>query len=115
MYYLKHPEEGTDIAARAKKRVLKEHTYVKRMEEAMSFIVERGFEGAAAIPGRAIVKDLIKEAGFDTELGAYLTSFKYKRSLALADIIKDINTGEGSLSRAEVLFLMMNEFLQKKA
>ncbi len=114
-HYLEHAEEREEIAARARKRVVKEHTYEKRMEEAMSFLVERGFEGSPSVPGRSMLKDLIKEAGVDTELGAYLARFKGRRSLTLTDIVDDIGMGKGGLSRSEAIFLMMSEFMQKKA
>lgn len=39
-YFLKHPEERREIAQRAKARVLKDHTFEQRMEEALRILKE---------------------------------------------------------------------------
>lgn len=112
-YYLKNGRERKDVARMARKRVLKDHTYTKRMEEAMSFMVERGFCGAPSLPGRYLVKDLIKKAGPETELGRYLLRFLSKRSIEMEDIAKEIREGSGLLTRPEIFFLIMKEMREK--
>ncbi|MFQ5329558.1 MAG: glycosyltransferase, partial [Thermodesulfobacteriota bacterium] len=112
-YYLDHPDERETIARRGRERVLRDHTYGARMAEMMGFLIERGFEGSASLPGRTMVADLLNEAGRETEVGAYLARYRDRRSLELADIVKDIGVGKGNLTRCERIFLAMNEIVKK--
>jgi spore maturation protein CgeB len=40
IYFLKHPEERREIAMKAKKRVLEEHTYFHRIRKLIRFVRE---------------------------------------------------------------------------
>ena len=112
-YFLCRPEERKEIAQMAYKRVVKEHTYEKRMEEMMGFLIERGFQGSSPLPGSYRVKDLLKEAGEGTELKNYLLRFANRRSIDLSDIIEEIGRGSGDITSTESIFIMMNEFLHR--
>ncbi len=113
-YFLKRTKEREDIASRARERVLKEHTYTKRLSEMMDFLIDRGFEGADSIPRRWKVDDLLIEAGRGSELWGYLSRFIDRRTIELPEIVKDIHMGEGALTRPEAIFLIMNEIYNKE-
>ena len=109
--YMKDPEERKAIAERGMLRVQMEHTYERRMEEMIGFIVRSGFRPPWREKRR---RDdpwtVIAEAGADTELGKYLARFAGARSLKLSDIIQDIQKRDGDLSRVERIFLAMETF-----
>lgn len=113
-YYLAHPDERQRLSENARIRALKEHTYKNRMEEMMGFLINKGFRGADSLPGRYKVKDLIKDAGDDIELAGYLKRFIPKRYISLNEITDEIHKGKGVLTKPETMFLMMNEFQNRK-
>ena len=112
-YYLKNGRERKEMARRARERVVRDHTYRRRMEEAMAFMVERGFCGVDSLPRRYLVRDLVKKAGPETELGRYLLRFLPRRSIEMEDIVRDIREGAGSLTRPETIFLIMKEMMER--
>ena len=57
---------------------------------------------------------LIKEAGSETELEKYLAKFKNREKFTFKDIIKDIEKGEGSLTKSESIFLIIHQFIKEK-
>ncbi|MBI5575345.1 MAG: glycosyltransferase [Deltaproteobacteria bacterium] len=109
-HYLAHPDEREAVACKGRQRVLRDHTYEQRMEEMIGFMVRNGF-----VPPWREKRDredperLIEEAGPETELGRYLARFADARSLKLPDIIGEIRSGHGELSRVERIFLALNE------
>ncbi len=112
-YYLKNRDERIEIAVRARQRVLNEHTYDKRMEEMLVFMVERGFypqrKGDGFMP-----EELIIQADGDSELKEFLENFRGRSRISLEDIIEHIRSGEGKLSRTDKIFLMMGELAKIK-
>ncbi len=112
-FYLREERTRREVAKRARERVLREHTYTERMEEAISFMIDRGFRGAASLPGRYLVKDLIRKAGPETELGRYLLRFLSKRSIEMGDIVEEIRGSSGALTRPEIIFLTMWEMRER--
>lgn len=109
-YFLNHPEERREIAHRAQKRALKEHTYRARMEEMLGFLYSRGFQPKPLPPQDRSVDELIAEAEVETDLGVYLSRFRGKDRLTLEDVLNTISEGEGKLSDIEKTFLLMREF-----
>jgi len=107
-YYLKNRDKRIEIAVRARQRVLNEHTYDKRMEEMLAFMVERGFYPQMKGHGFRPEK-LIMQADGDSELKEFLENFKDRNRLSLEDIIEHIRSGEGELSNTEKIFLMIGE------
>ncbi|MCL1925809.1 MAG: glycosyltransferase [Syntrophorhabdaceae bacterium] len=109
--YLEDPEERKAVAERGMRRVQRDHTYKRRMEEMIGFMVRSGLrlpwreERRREDPGK-----LIAEAGADTELGKYLARFAGARNLKLADILQEIKKEKGDLSRVERIFLTMEAF-----
>ena len=111
-YYLNHPAERERIAENARKRVLKEHTYERRMCEMLEYLSDNGFIPAFREQEGEVLKRLVEEAGQDSELGEYLSRFHAREKITLYDIVKEIEESEGDLNVPETLFLTMNEFLK---
>lgn len=109
-YYLFHPEERERIAQKARERVLRDHTYEQRMEDMLTFLVERGYEPPQWKTEGEEVKMLIEEAGRDTELGRYLLRFLNRGRITISDITEEIKGGKGRLSETEKLFMLIKEF-----
>jgi spore maturation protein CgeB len=106
--YLADPEERKAVAERGRQRVLRDHTYERRMEEMIGFMIRTGFRPPwremreREDPGR-----LVRQAGPGTELGEYLSRFAGARSLKLKDVVGEIRSGSGDLTRVERIFLAM--------
>ncbi len=109
-HYREHPEEAKRISEKGRNRVLRDHTYEKRMQEMLEVIVADDYEPACWADNRELVQDLITEADAETEVGRYLSQFNEHEHIALSDIIEKISNEDGDLSRTESIFMMMNEF-----
>lgn len=112
-YYLDNPEERNEIAMRARDRVLREHTYEHRMKEMLDFLFKSGYEPPPWNQEKKDVESLIEAAGKDTELGQYLKQFIDSGDIDIKDIVKKINSGDGSLSRVEKVFLLMDQMKER--
>ena len=109
-HYLGHFEEREAIAERGRRRVLRDHTYEHRMRAMIGFIVRSGFQSPWKAARRREDPGLLAaEAGPDTELGKYLARFAGHPALSLSDVVREIRSGKGDLSRVERVFLAMNE------
>ncbi len=109
-HYLANPEEREALASRGMERVLRDHTYERRMEEMIGRVVRDGYEPPwKAQREREDPARLAAEAGRETELGRYLARFEGLRSLTLRDIVREIRSDNGDLSRAERIFLALSE------
>ncbi len=106
--YLADPEERKAVAAMGRRRVLRDHTYERRMEEMIGHMVRSGFRPAwREMRDREDPARLAAEAGPGTELGEYLGRFAGSRSLRLEDVVREIRSGSGDLARVERIFLAM--------
>ncbi|MBI5741869.1 MAG: glycosyltransferase [Nitrospirae bacterium] len=112
-YYLDNPGEREIIAERAAKRILREHTYEHRMRDMFEFLAGRGFNLCTGSEGGENVEGLIEEAGEGSGLAQYLSRFRDRGRITLSDITEDIYEGAGEISRAESVFLLMNELMKK--
>ncbi|MBE0569820.1 MAG: glycosyltransferase [Deltaproteobacteria bacterium] len=109
-HYLARPEEREAVAEKGRQRVLRDHTYERRMDEMLGHMVRTGLR----LPWKAMRERedpgrLIGEAGPGTELGKYLARFAGLRSLKLEDVVREIRSGGVELSRVERIFLAMKE------
>jgi spore maturation protein CgeB len=110
-YYLQHPEEAETIADASRSRVLKDHTYEHRMNDAIQFI-----EQSCTIPARssdspATIGELIQQSQSDPELVDFLKSLGNLDDLIdLKKIGNRVRHGTGAMSRPEAIFLLMDEF-----
>jgi len=122
-FYLEHTEEREKISENARIKALKFHAFENRMEEMLSCIFKtegdrfikrvQGFKGSG-VQGVNSVGRMMREAGADTELGRFLSRFKDEENLSIKSVVKAIENGEGSLTRPEAIFLMMEQFLTEK-
>tara|TARA_B100000315_G_scaffold255670_1_gene299640 strand:+ start:8220 stop:10028 length:1809 start_codon:yes stop_codon:yes gene_type:complete len=114
-YYLRNPDEKAKIAAQGQLRAKRDHSFENRMREMLSVIFENKIDRLRNLEKKGNhVDQLIKEAGSDTELGRYLAKFKNRDKFTLKDIIEDIEKGEGSLTKPESIFLVINQFIKEK-
>ncbi len=114
-YYLAHADERNHIAMTGRTRAHKDHTYRKRMEQALELIVAKATPRFMALKEKAPTREnLILEAEAETELGQFLSRFKGQDHLTLESIVSEIRRGEGKLTEPEVVFLLMNEFAKYK-
>jgi spore maturation protein CgeB len=109
-YYLTHEEERRNLAQRARQRVLREHTYTHRMQTALQFCEERLPGLAQRKRGPSYVSALKAAAADDPELLEFLSGFPEDQEITLDEIVSRIQVGNGKLSRAEGIFLLMKEF-----
>jgi spore maturation protein CgeB len=108
--YLADPEARAAMAERGRARILAEHTYTHRMAEMFGFLTTRGvLKPSAGSDGYERVEDLVRLAGRESEVGAYLSRFKDRERISLDEIVADIRKGGGALSRTEGLFLLLKE------
>ncbi|MBP2673625.1 MAG: hypothetical protein H6Q84_465 [Deltaproteobacteria bacterium] len=109
-HYLAHPEEREAVAERGRRRALRDHTYERRMETMIGFMIRSGFRPPwKAMREREDPERLVARAGPGTDLGEYLSRFAGSRSLKLEDVVREIRSGGGEISRVERIFLAMNE------
>jgi spore maturation protein CgeB len=106
--FLAAPDDRRAVAARARRRVLEEHTYEHRMAEllatmagAFPHLAERVTERTERWDG--LMADLDRHEG----LAALLERLPDRRWFTLGDVLGTIATGKGAISRAERLFLML--------
>lgn len=106
-YYLAREEERREIAAKARKRVLKEHTYLHRMQDLLIFLEEKvglkSFE-ETKLEIEGLPKALVKE------LEQFLLQNNLKIDSSLEDIVQVIKQGEGELSTLEAALLFLAEW-----
>jgi spore maturation protein CgeB len=107
-HYLARPEERNRIARLGRARVLAEHTYVRRMEELLAVMLAE--EPVMAEKHRfrlAEQERLGKSMDHQEGLRELLDRLPPAVPPALEDIYGVLREGEGSLSRAEKIFLAL--------
>lgn len=115
-YYLERPEERKEIAERARKRVLREHTFESRMAEMLLQVFADDVESLRRrLEERTDRVDyFIEEAGSETELGRYLGKFRNSADFSIKQMVQDIEKGEGDLSKTELLLLMLDQVTKEE-
>ncbi len=108
-YYLKRPEERQRIASAGYKRALADHTYDLRMAEALNTIY--AFEQKPASTRHPNhIENLMRDAEGDDDLLSLLKELQGEGVVTLDQIVERIQKRQGDLSKAELIFLLMNEF-----
>jgi spore maturation protein CgeB len=107
-YYLDHADERQEIAARARRRAEAEHTYRRRMQQALDAL------RASPVPlvprGRgSSVEAVLHEAREEPGLAAILQRLAPDQLLDERALSLAVERGEGPLSREERIVLMMRE------
>jgi spore maturation protein CgeB len=107
-YYLARPDERCRFAQLGMARVLREHTYVRRMEELLAVMLADQPVMAAKHGARMDEHDRLRE-NIDRQEGLREILERLPPAIppTLADIYGALREGEGSLSRAEKIFLAL--------
>ena len=110
-YYLARPDERAAFAARARSRVLGEHTYVHRARQMLDFILERH---GARIQAKGVrvqrtVGEVAERVGHDTPLGRYLATLPPDRLFTQETINESIPVLGTKLDYPEALFAYLRE------
>jgi spore maturation protein CgeB len=107
-HYLAQPEERNRFAQLGRARVLREHTYIRRMEELLAVMLVDQSAMAQKHATRMNEQDLMREEiNHQVGLRELLDRLPLAVSPTLADIYGAIREREGSLSRAEKIFLAL--------
>jgi spore maturation protein CgeB len=114
-YYLEREEERAAMAAKARERALREHTFEHRMREMLVRIYgdclpDLKTRVDARLDG---VDYLIEQAGSGTELGEYLKQFKNADNFSMKTITDRIAKGEEALTGNELLLLMVDQVVKE--
>jgi spore maturation protein CgeB len=107
-HYLTRPEERIRIAGLGRKRVLREHTYLRRMEELLAIVLAD--QPVMAEKHRSRMDEQVRlREGIDQQEGLkeLLDRLPPATPPTLAGIYGTLREGEGSLSRAEKIFLAL--------
>lgn len=96
-----------NIADAARERVLREHTYVHRMQSALRHIYEIPSSVPTAV---TTIADLKTAAWGDDEFISFLSQFDDSESATLAKLMAKVSPDKHRLSRSEKIVMLMNEF-----
>lgn len=112
-HYLNNPGARASMAAKARDRALREHTFERRMTELLIRVYQDrlGELRQRKDTGARQRGHLIEQAGESAELGRYLRQFEKTKSLSLKNIVKSIEKGEGELTNNELLLLMVDQIV----
>lgn len=108
-YYLSHPEERLEIAARARSRALGEHTYRHRMETALDLLRSGSIPLAPRRRTQITVGDTIDQSSDEPELREILGRVPRDDAMDYRAVSLAVGRGSGELSREEKLLLFMRE------
>lgn len=108
-YFLNNPQKREEYAAKARKRVLTDHTYEQRMETLLAYIGQNFPKFAAASSGES---DALSD--LSPELKAGLKELTAKLGLApdaaFDDIVARIRQRQGELNELETAILFLDEW-----
>lgn len=108
-HYLDHPEERAVVAAAARRRVLREHTYRHRMQTLLETVCARDGDRLLARPRAETVADAARREG-ETPLGTLLRRLPPETPFTLDGMVQRLLRHEGDLSEAEALILFLHQF-----
>ena len=107
-HFLARPEERNHFAEQGRARVLREHTYVRRMEELLTVMLVDHPVIAEKHSFRMDEKNRLREGMLRQEgLGELLDRLPPTVLPTLTDVYGTLGAGEGKLSRAEKIFLAL--------
>lgn len=108
-YYLARPEEREVVAARARQRVLREHTYEQRMASLIAFVRERRPDWPAARrQDEALMAELPE--GLRQEVGALLDRLGLAADVGFADLVQAVRRQQGELNDLDAAILFLDEW-----
>lgn len=110
-YYLAHPEERREVAARARERTLRAHTYEVRAQQMLDLIFAR--HGARilrrGVRSQRTVGEMRDETGPDTDLGRYLSMLPPDLLFTQETLRPFLHPGRPEATYPERLFSYMAE------
>jgi spore maturation protein CgeB len=107
-YYLAHPDERTRIAAAARERVLREHTYDQRLEQMLSVIYASKYEQIRSRLESGPWTKMVQRSTPWPELKERCEkAYERGEEPTLDALISDIVTGSGELSDTEMKLLFL--------
>jgi spore maturation protein CgeB len=107
-YYKNRPEERKQVAARARERVLRDHTYANRLQEMISLIYSSRFEHLQRRLGTSAWNQMLRRAKQHDELGKRCEdSFKRGEEPILDGLVTDIVGGKGKMSETEMKLMFL--------
>jgi len=115
--YLHEPEKRREMAERSRKQVVMFHTYAHRMQTLLSTVGLASPDRIGAIlQGERQAESLLARSRDCPELLPMLKSFPKTDRVELVDVARTIRQKgpEATLSREELLVLMMDEYRQEK-
>jgi len=115
--YLHEPERRREMAEQSKKRVVMSHTYAHRMQTLLSTVGLASPDRIGSIlQGERQAESLMARSRDCPELLPLLKSFPATDRVELVDVARMIRRKgpEATLSREELLVLMMDEYRQEK-
>lgn len=115
-HYLARPEERRKMAARARARVLAEHTYTHRMQTLLDFVRERcglGEAGHARTDQPGPLDDLPEDLRRDVK--ELLAKLELSETVNFADLVWAIRQRQGTLSDLEISVLFLDEWRKQYA
>ncbi len=115
--YLQEPEQRQAMADQSRKQVMMFHTYAHRMQSLLSTIgISSPDRIGSILQGDRQAKSLLHRSSAFPQLDALLRTFPETERVELVDIAQAIRQKgpEATLSREELLILMMDEYRQEK-
>lgn len=107
-YYLERPDERQSIVNRGRARVLRDHTYEKRLDEMLSTIYAGSYQKLRQRQQDSPWVEMIRRAQFDPELKERCErAFARGEEPILDGLIADITTGQGQLTDTEQKLLFL--------
>jgi len=107
-YFLAHPEEREQFVTRARERVLREHTYTKRVETLLETIYEEKFGHLSERLLASPWAKTLQRAKPHSELQQYFANcFERGDDPSIDSIVRDVVCAEGELSDTEMKLLTM--------
>lgn len=107
-YYSSRPEERRRIARKGRERVLRDHTYEKRMEEMLSVVYSQAYQRLKKRQESSPWSEMIRRAEVDPELQQRCQkAFERGEEPILDGLVADITTGKGNLTETEQKLLFL--------
>ena len=108
-HFLAHPEERRAVAARSRERVLRDHTYERRMETLLDFVARNrpGWPRArgADDPSLAELPEDLRE-----QVAGLLERLRLPADVPFADLVAALRREQGKLTELETSLLFLDEW-----
>ncbi len=108
-YFLRHPEERTAMAHKARQRTLRDHTYAARMQTLMDFAAQR----LPDWPRNRVRTDLFPPefpAGLRQDILNLLAKLKLPADTGFEDLVRAVRQQQGVLTDLDAAILFLDEW-----